>query len=158
MKSQIREAAGAQLEEVNKIAQESREKESGEFEMRLREITDHWYSSVTDRMQADAKDAGARIVAEVRANSDSVMQELSDKVDASALVLRNETAQATSNIQASLQIALDTYQKKLAEVAESRLEEHRQAIRKSLSDLQVRLERSAQVLRQEINGRLEAGA
>ena len=126
--------------------------------MRLHGITDHWYSSVVDRMQADAKDAGARIVAEVRANSDSVMQELSDKVDASALVLRNETAQATSNIQASLQSALDTYQKQLAEVAESRLEEHRQAIRKSLSDLQVRLERSAQVLRQEINGRLEAGA
>jgi hypothetical protein len=158
MKMQIHQVAGAQLEEVNKIAQESREKESEEFKMRLHGITDHWYSSVVDRMQADAKDAGARIVAEVRANSDSVMQELSDKVDASALVLRNETAQATSNIQASLQSALDTYQKQLAEVAESRLEEHRQAIRKSLSDLQVRLERSAQVLRQEINGRLEAGA
>jgi hypothetical protein len=158
MKNQIRETAGAQLEEVNKIAQRSREKESAEFERRLHEITDHWYNSLVDRMQADAKDAGTRIVAEVKANSDSVMQELSDKVDASALVLRNETAQATSSIQGTLQSALDNYQKQLAEVAESRLEEHRQAIRKSLSELQVRLERSAQVLNQEINGRFEAGA
>ena len=158
MKNQIRQAAGSQLEGVNKIAQESREKESAEFEMRLREITDHWYSSVVERMQADAKDAGARIVAEVRANSDSVMQELSDKVDASAFVLRNETAQATSSIQATLQSSLENYQKQLAAVTESRLEEHRQAIRKSLAELQVRLARSAQMLNQELNGGFEAGA
>ena len=157
MKDQIRLAAGAQLEEVRKIAQESREKDSAEFETRLREITDHWYSSVVERMQVDARDAGARIVAEVRANSDSVMQELSDKVDASALVLRNETAQATSSIQATLQSSIESYQKQLAEVTTNRLEEHRQAIRRSLSDLQDRLERSAQVLKQELDGRFEAG-
>ncbi len=158
MKNQIREAAGAQLEEVHKTVQESREKESSEFQMQLRDITDHLYSSVVARMQADAKNVGAMIVAEVRANSDSVMQELSDKVDASASVLRNETAQATSSIQATLQSSFESYQKQLAEATEARLEQHRQAIRKSLSELQVRLERSAKMLNQEISGRSEADA
>ena len=158
MKERVRQVAGAQHEEIDKLVQQFREKEASQHEERLRGITENWYNSLIERVEAQAKETGARVAAEVKANSDSVMQELSDKVDASAVLLRNETTQATSSIEEALKNSLETYQQQLVQIADSRLEEHRQAIRKSLSDLQVRLERSAQALQQEISGRFEADA
>jgi hypothetical protein len=158
MKDQIRQVAGEQLLDVDNLVREAREKEATQYEAKLNGITDTWYKNLLERVEAEAKEAGVRVAAEVRANSDSVMQELSDKVDASALVLREETSQATSRIEETLKSSLENYQQQLAQITESRIAEHREVIRKSLTDLQVRLERSAQALRQEIDGNLEADA
>jgi hypothetical protein len=154
MKERIGEISSAQLEEIDKFVRGSREKETSQYESQLRNITDTWYNNLLERIQAEAQNAAARVGAEVKANADSVMQEFSDKVDASALMLRDETVQATSRIESTVKNSLQNYEKQISDIAGSRLEEHRQVIRKSLGDLQARLERSAQMLRQEIAGTL----
>jgi hypothetical protein len=152
MKDRIGQISSAQLQEINRLVQESRAKEASQYESQLRGITDSWYNNLLERIQAEAGKAAEKVAGEVRANSDSVLQELSDKVDASALILREETTKATTQIESMLKGSLDTYQTQLAEITGNRLEEHRQVIRKTLTDLQARLERSAQILRQEIAG------
>lgn len=158
MKDRVRQISDGQLEEIERLVRGSREKEASQYEQQLRDITDSWYNNLLERIQVEAGNAAAKVSAEVRANSDSVMQELSDKVDASALVLREETVKATSRIESMLKSSLETYEKQLADLTGSRIDEHRQVIRKSLSDLQARLERSAQILRQEIAGTLDRDA
>ena len=154
MKERIGEISSAQLEEIDKFVRGSREKETSQYESQLRDITDSWYNNLLERIQAEAQNAAAKVAAEVKSNADSVMQEFSDKVDASALLLRDETVQATSRIESTVKNSLQTYEKQISDIAGNRLEEHRQVIRKSLGDLQARLERSAQMLRQEIAGTL----
>ena len=158
MKDRISQISSAQLQEIDNYVRGSREKESTQYESQLRDITDSWYNNLLDRIQAEARSAAAKITAEVKANANSVMQEFSDKVDASAVLLRDETAQATSRIESTVKNSLEAYEKQISHIAGSRLEEHRQVIRKSLTDLQARLERSAQILRQEISGTLGADA
>jgi hypothetical protein len=155
MRDRVRQISDGQVEEIQRLVRGSRENEASQYEKQLRDITDSWYNNLLERIQAEAGNAGAKVSAEVRTNADSVMQELSDKVDASALVLREETVQATSRIESMLKNSLETYEKQLGEVTGTRIDEHRQVIRKSLSDLQARLERSAQILRQEIAGTIE---
>jgi hypothetical protein len=158
MKERIGQISSAQLEEIDKFVRGSREKETSQYESQLRDITDSWYSNLLERIQAEAQNAAAKVASEVKTNADSVMQEFSDKVDASALLLRDETAQATSRIESTVKNSLQAYEKQISDIAGNRLEQHRQVIRKSLADLQVRLERSAQVLRQEIAATLEPEA
>ncbi|HEX5413249.1 MAG TPA: hypothetical protein VFZ27_15465 [Terriglobia bacterium] len=156
MKDRITQISTAQLEEIDKLLRGSREKETSQYQLQLREINGAWQSNLLQRVQAEAQDAAAKIASEVKVNADSVMQEFSDKVDASAVLLRNETAQATARIESTVKNSLDAYEKQLSQIAGSRLEEHRRVIRKSLADLQTRLEQSAQILRQEIAGPLGA--
>jgi hypothetical protein len=158
MKDRISQITSEQLEEIGRFVRGSREKESSQYESQLRDITDSWYNNLLERIQTEAGSAAAKVAAEVKANADSVMQELSDKVDASALLLRDETVQATSRIESMVKNSLETYEKQLSEVAGNRFEEHREVIRKTLTDLQARLERSAQILRQEIAGTVERDA
>lgn len=154
MKDRITQISSTQLEEISRLVHESRQKEASQYESQLRDITDSWYNNLLERIQAEAGNAAERVAGEVRANSESVLQELSDKVDASALILREETTKATSQIENMLKGSLETYQTQLSDITGNRLEEHRQVIRKTLTDLQARLERSAQILRQEIAGTL----
>ncbi|TAM84149.1 MAG: hypothetical protein EPN47_02190 [Acidobacteria bacterium] len=154
MKERINQISSAQLEEIDKSARGSREKESSQYESQLRNVTESWYNTLLVRIQAGAQSTAVKVAAEVKANADSVMQEFSDKVDASAVLLRNETAQATSQIESAVKNSLDAYERQISDITGSRLEDHRQVIRKSLADLQTRLERSAQILRQEIAGTL----
>lgn len=158
MKGRINQISSAQLEEIDKLVRGSREKESSQYESQLRNITDNWYNDLLGRIQAEARSTAEKVAAEVKANADSVMQEFSDKVDASAVLLRNETAQATSRIESTVKNSLDSYEKQISDITGSRLEDHRRVIRKSLADLQARLERSAQILRQEIAGTLAPDA
>ncbi len=158
MRDQVRQISDGQVEEIERLVRGSRENEASQYEKQLRDITDSWYNNLLERIQAEAGNAAAKVSTEVRANADSVMQELSDKVDASAMVLREETVQATTRIESLLKGSLETYEKQLGEITGNRIDEHRQVIRKSLSDLQARLERSAQILRHEIAGTVEHGA
>jgi len=157
MSDRVRQISDGQVAEIEKLARGSREIEASQYEKQLRDITDTWYNNLLERIQTEAGNAAQKVSAEVRTNADSVMQELSDKVDASALVLREETVHATSRIEGLLKNSLETYEKQLGEITGNRIDEHRQVIRKSLSDLQARLERSAQILRQEIAGTLDRG-
>ncbi|HKT12552.1 MAG TPA: hypothetical protein VJW77_12075 [Terriglobia bacterium] len=158
MRDRVSQLSEGQIAEIEKLVRGSRENEAAQYEKQLRDVTDTWYNNLLERVQAEARNAAASVTAEVKANADSVMQELSDKVDASALVLREETVQATSRIESLLKGSLETYERQLGEITGSRIDEHRQVIRKSLSDLQARLERSAQILRQEIAGTVEREA
>ena len=155
MSDRVRQISDGQFAEIERLARGSRENEASQYQKQLREITDTWYNNLLERIQAEAGNAAAKVSGEVRTNADSVMQELSDKVDASAVILREETIQATSRIESLLKSSLETYEKQLGEITGNRLDEHRQVIRKSLSDLQARLERSAQILRQEIASTME---
>jgi len=158
MRDQVRQISDGQVAEIERLVRGSGENEASQYEKQLRDITDSWYNNLLERIQAEAGNAAAKVSTEVRANADSVMQELSDKVDASAMVLREETVQATTRIESMLKGSLETYEKQLGEITGNRIDEHRQVIRKSLSDLQARLERSAQILRHEIAGTVEHGA
>jgi hypothetical protein len=155
MSDRVRQISDGQVAEIDRLVRGSRENEASQYEKQLREITDTWYNNLLERIQSEAGNAAAKVSGEVRANADSVMQELSDKVDASAVVLKEETIQATLRIESLLKSSLETYEKQLGEITGNRIDEHRQVIRKSLSDLQARLERSAQILRQEIASTME---
>lgn len=157
MNDQVRQISDGHVAEIERLVRGSRENEASQYEKQLRDITDSWYNNLLERIQSEAGNAAAKVSGEVRTNADSVMQELSDKVDASALLLKEETVQATSQIESMLKSSLETYEKQLGEITGSRIDEHRQVIRKSLSDLQARLERSAQILRNEIAGTVERG-
>lgn len=158
MNDQVRQISDGHVAEIERLVRGSRENESSQYEKQLRDITDSWYNNLLERIQTEAGNAAAKVSAEVKTNADSVMQELSDKVDASALVLTEKTVQATSQIETILKSSLETYEKQLGDITGSRIDEHRQVIRKSLSDLQARLERSAQILRQEIAGTVDREA
>ncbi|MGA8183200.1 MAG: hypothetical protein WB819_06105 [Terriglobia bacterium] len=155
MREQVKQISDGQVQEIERLVRGSRESEASQYEKQLRDITDSWYNNLLERIQVEAGNAAAKVSSEIRVNADSVMQEISDKVDASAVVLREETVQATSRIESMLKKSLETYEKQLGDITGDRIDEHRQVIRKSLSDLQARLERSAQILRQEIAGTLE---
>jgi hypothetical protein len=152
MKERITQMSTAQIEEIAQLLRGCREKETSQYESQLRGIKESWQEDLLQRLQAQAVSAASKVAAEVKANAESVMQEFSDKVDASALLLRSETAHATAKIEATVKDSVEAYEKQIADIAGSRLEEHRRVIRKSLSDLQARLEQSAQILRQEIGG------
>lgn len=158
MKDRIAQISSEQVEEIAQLLRGCREKETSQYESQLREIKDHWQGDLLQCLQAEAEGTAAKVAAEVKANAESVMQEFSDKVDASALLLRSETAQASAQIESMVKSSVDAYEKQIAEIAGSRLEEDRRVIRKSLSDLQARLERSAQILRQEVGGPLGSEA
>jgi len=157
-RDRVGQMSDGQVAEIERLVRGSREDEASQYEKQLRDITDTWHNNLLERIQTEAGNAAANVSAEVKANADSVMQELSDKVDASALILREETVQATARIESLLKGSLENYEKQLGEITGNRIDEHRQVIRKSLADLQARLERSAQILRQEIAGTVEREA
>lgn len=158
MTGRIRQVSDAQLEEIGKFVKESQEKAASQYDSQLRGITGGWYNKLLDRLQLEANEAGVKVSADVKGNADSVLRELSEKVDASAAILREEATQATSRIESVLKNSLETYQQQLSQITHSRLEEHRRAIRTSLTDLQGRLERSASALRQELADRLDTNS
>jgi hypothetical protein len=145
----VREIADFQLAEINKLVQASQDKAVVQYESRLREITEGQCNDLLGRIQKEAGEAGAKVADEVRAKSESVTQDFSNRVNSSAAVLREEAIQATTRIESSLKNSLETYRQQLGQITDAGIEEHSRAIRNSLHTLQSRLERSAQVLRDE---------
>ena len=154
--ARLKQITEAQMEEIGRLARESQEKAASQYQLQLQTATEGQYNEMAMRLQKEAGEAGAKVAAEIKANSESVMQELSDRVDASASVLREAGLQASARIESSLQNSLDTCKQQLAQISESNLESHRQAISNSLSALRVRLERSMQILRGEVEQDVEA--
>lgn len=149
------QASQTQIVETEKLLSESREREAAQFGEQLRSITNTWRSSLAELIQAEVAKAGSRAASEVRENSASVLQELSDRVDASAVVLKEEEGRAAARMESLLKHSLEDYQQQLLQIGEAQLGEHRQAIRNSLNDLQGRLERSARAFQQSLAARTE---
>lgn len=148
VREQASQASEVQLGEVEKQMREFREREASHFGEQLRSITDTWYANLVERIQSEAGKVGSRVAAEVRENSVSVLQELSDKVDTSSTVLRELEDRAAARMESLLKHSLEAYQQQLMQISEVQLGEHRRVIRNSLADLQGRLERSARILQQ----------
>lgn len=142
----IQQIAAAQLEQVDKMVRESQENAASQYESRLREVTESRYTDLLGHIQQEAGEAGARVAAEVKSTSESVMEELTNKVNASALTLREETARATARIESSVQASLENYRQQLAQITDSGLEERRQSIEGSIADLHNRLRQAADLL------------
>ena len=142
----IRQIADTQMEEINRFVRESQDKAASQYESQLREATEGHYNNLLERIHKEAEEAGAKVAAEVRATSESVMQELSSKVNASAAVLREEAAQATSRIESSVKNSLETYRQQLAQITDTGLEQERHAITGGMADLHSRLRQAAELL------------
>jgi hypothetical protein len=144
--ARIRQTTDTQVEEVNKAVRESHERAVAQYQTQLQEAAEGQYNDVRQRIQNEAGEAGAKVAAEIKATSESMMQELSDKVNASATVLREEAIQASSRIEASLNSSLETYRQQLAQITDTGLEEHRKAITTTINDLHNRLRQAADLL------------
>jgi hypothetical protein len=152
----LRQITDAQLEEIGRLAQESQIKAASQYESQLQAATEGRYNDLVERLQKEAGEAGTKVAAEIKANSESVMQELSDRVDASAALLREEGIQASTRIESSLRTSLGTCKQQLAQISEANVEAHRQAISNGVRALRDRLERSLQILRGEVEEHIEA--
>lgn len=144
--TRIKQIADLQLEEINQFLRESQDKASSQYESRLHEVNEGRYNNLLGRIQQEAGEAGARVAAEVKSTSESVMQELSNRVNASASVLREEAVQATSRIESSVQNSLETYRQQLAQITEAGFEEHRKSIAGSMAEFHKRLKQAADFL------------
>lgn len=144
--ARIKQIADTQLGEINKFVQDSQAKAAAQCEAQLHEVAEGRYNSLLERLQKEAEEAGSKVAAEVKTTSESVMQELSDKVNASASVLREEAIQASAHIESSVKNSLETYRQQLAQITGAGLEEHRKAVTDSMADLHNRLKQAAGLL------------
>lgn len=146
MTAQLRQIASEQMEEVNRYVREKQETAAGEYSERLRQATESCLEGVVGRIWQEANEAGAQASAEFRVNSRSVIQELSDQVDASREMLRRDTAEATARMESALQDNLENYRQQLTEVDEFGLKQQNEVMKGALKDLHTRLIRAANLL------------
>lgn len=144
--ARLKQIADLQIEEVSKISQDFHQKATAQFEFKLQEVTEGQCNGMLQRIQDEAGMASAKATAEVKAASESVMEELSHKVNDSTSALKEEAGQATSRFELSINNSLEAYQQQLAQVTEARLEEHRKAITANISELQNRLKQATELL------------
>jgi exonuclease VII large subunit len=117
-----------------------------EFESRLREASEGQYRDLLERIHKDTGEAGAQVVAEIRTTSETVMQELSEKVDAAASRLNHQQEESGARFESSVNDTLDGFRKQLAEITRSGMEEQRKTISTGLDVLQKRLRQAAEAL------------
>ncbi len=142
----ILQLAEEKIEAVNVEKGKSQDESLSQFESRLREVSDGHYSSLLERIQKDAGEAGARVAEEVRGSSGAVMQELTEKVDIAASLLRKEQEAASSSFQSSVNDTLETFRQQLSEISQSGIEAQRKSITNNLNELQKRLTLAAEAL------------
>jgi hypothetical protein len=146
MTGRIREIAGERMEEVNRHIRDTQEASAGEYSARLKQATENCLNDILGRIWQEAGEAGAQATEEFKVNSMSVIQELSDHVDASRAALRQETSEAASRMETALHQSLETYRQQLAEVDEAGLKQQEVVLKGSLRELQGRLIRAANLL------------
>lgn len=142
----ILQLAEEKIEAVNVEKGKSQDESLSQFETRLREVSDGHYSSLLERIQNDAGEAGARVAEEVRSSSGAVMQELTEKVDIAASLLRKEQEAASSSFQSSVNDTLETFRQQLSEISQTGIEAQRKSIANNLTELQKRLTLAAEAL------------
>ncbi len=142
----ILQLAEEKIEAVNAERVKSQDETISQFESRLREVSDGHYRSLLERIQKDAGEAGARVAEEVRGSSGTVMQELSEKVDIAASLLRKEQEEASSSFQSSVNDTLETFRQQLSEISQAGIEEQRKSMISNLNEIQKRLTLAAEAL------------
>jgi hypothetical protein len=117
-----------------------------EFESRLREFSEGQYRDMVERIHKDVGEAGAQAAAEVRSASETVMQELSDKVDGASARLKQQQEESGSKFESSVNDTLESFREQLAEITRAGIEEQRKSIANNLNVLQKRLQQAAETL------------
>jgi hypothetical protein len=155
--SQVREAVGAmeprilqhaeqKLEAAGALIGKSQEEAAGQFESLLHEMSEVQYRDLMGRIEKGAGEAGAQAAAEVRNASETLVHQLSEKVDSAAARLQEQHEQSRSGFETSMKDSLEAFRKQLEKITRSGLEEQRKTISSSLDDLQKRLRTAAEML------------
>jgi len=139
----IKQITDGHMQKINRLVKESHDKAASQYESQLQEINESRYNDLLGRIQHEA---GARVAAEVKSTSESVMQELSDRMNASASALREGAAQTTSRIESSVQTSLEAYRQQLTQITKAGFEEHRKTVAGSMADFHERLKQAAELL------------
>ena len=161
--SMVKESMGSLEPTLQRIAEErisevavdirkSQDDTIAQFEARLREVSEGQYRGLIGRLQQEAENVGTQAAAEIRGASQSALQELSNKVDASATILRDQQAQASSNFESSVSDTLENFRQQLAQITEAEKQEHRKTVVESVTDLQKRLRHAADFLAEGLPG------
>jgi hypothetical protein len=135
-----------QLDEVYRKVQESQETGALQYSSRLQQATESCVNEVAGRMQREAEEASSRVKASVQAISESVMRDLSERVNSSVTVLRQEVGEATSRIESVVSQSLNDYRQQLAEAGDDITRHQVKAMAGNLTDLHSRLIRAAEIL------------
>ncbi len=142
----LQRIAEDRMSEVAADIRKSQDDTIAQFESKLREVSEGQYRGLIDRLQQEAGNVGAHATAEIRGASQSALQELSNKVDASAAILREQQAQASSHFESSMNDTLENFRRQLADITEAEKKEHRKTVTESLTELQSRLRHAADFL------------
>lgn len=138
--------AEQKIEAVGTGLGKSQEESFEAFESRMRKASEGQYNNLLERIQKDAGEAGAQATTEIRKVSETVMQELSEKVEAAAERLKQQQEESGSKFESSMNNTLETFRAQLAEITRTGLEEQRKTISSSLDSLQQRLRLAAESL------------
>jgi hypothetical protein len=155
--SMVQEAAEAMEPRILHLAEEkleaagagigkSQEEAVEQFETRLREVSVGQYRDLMERIQKDAGEAGAQAVAEVRTVSETLVQELSEKADNTASLMKKQQEESRYGFETTVNYSLESFRQQLAEITQAGLEIQRKTISEGLADLQKRLRLAAQAL------------
>ena len=142
----VKQISDAHLEEMNRALSEFQNKAAAQYESRLESVAEEHYQKLLERLKAEAGEASSRVAEEVKASSESVMRELSGKLNAQVSALKEEAVAATSRIDELMKASLESYRQQLAQIASSGLEEQRKTIAESITDLHNRLKQAAELL------------
>jgi len=148
----LQRIAEERMAEVAADIRKSQDDTVAQFEAKLREVSEGQYRSLIDCLQQEAGNVGSQTTAEIRGASQSALQELSNKVDASAALLREQQAQASSYFESSVSDTLENFRQQLAQITEAEKKEHRKTVVESVTELQNRLRQAADFLAEGLPG------
>jgi hypothetical protein len=146
MEERVRQIAEQQLQEVTRLLQVPQEAAASQYSARLQEAGDKQFNGLMERLQQQADQAGLRVVEELKAASEPVVRELSEKASASAAALKEEAAQAVGRIEMSVRQSLETYRQQLAQITQAGIEQQQSAAARNIAELHSRLRRAAELL------------
>ena len=107
MEPRILQHAERKLEAAGALIGKSQEEAAGQFESLLHEMSEVQYRELLGRIQKSAGEAGAQAAAEVRRASESVVHQLSEKVDSAAVRLQQQHEQSKSGFETSMRDSLE---------------------------------------------------
>ncbi|HXH50052.1 MAG TPA: hypothetical protein VNM47_11975 [Terriglobia bacterium] len=146
MEPRILQLTEEKLEAAGAGIGKSQDKAIEQFETRLREVSEEEYRNLMQRIQKDAGEAGAQAAAVVRSASENLAQELSEKVDNAASLMKKQQEETKSGFESTVNYSLESFRQQLADITQAGLEIQRKTISDSLEDLQKRLRQAAEML------------
>ncbi|HET7216163.1 MAG TPA: hypothetical protein VFL79_21425 [Terriglobia bacterium] len=146
MSDRVRQAAELNTDEIARMVREYHDASASQFESRLQVTADSRFTAMTARIQQEADEAAQRVAAGAKAVSETLMRELSEKVNTSAAALREEADQASRRIESALQQSLELQRQQLAQITQAALKEQKEAIAGNVAELHSRLKLAADLL------------